>query len=346
MQPTNTPFWNQYLTLRKSTEADVLLVHLGEFYEAFNEDAQCVHETTGATLTSRQINSNKDKAQMCGTPERNLDVLIAQLLQAGYSVAIAEPIGNEPINGLLPREIVATRKPKDKSTLLERQDIQRDIMFFIRDYNKRGVKPTFYVIVENLDLYTEAEIKANVDALVRDYKIGVEDNGYVFDEVAAHMRVIGAGQAYDESAPVVEDIPAEKPDPIFAHTNTSPETHDAEILHTLVKKGVDPSYYALALKKSETFVLSDPDGEDPDETFTFEYTAAPPVSEICRATAYIKAPGTPDTTNPHPALASLYASRTALSVSYLDTFSSPVAQKHVEKALLELQAAIETLGGH
>jgi Zn-finger protein len=64
----------------------LLLFHLGDFYELFDEDAQLAHRVLGLTLTVRE------GASMAGFPCHHLETYLRQLLQAGHRVALCDPV--------------------------------------------------------------------------------------------------------------------------------------------------------------------------------------------------------------------------------------------------------------
>lgn len=65
----------------------VNLMSIGDFYEAFGEDALVAAKVIGLTITRRR----NDNLPMCGFPKVGAEKYIALLLRAGYTVAIKEP---------------------------------------------------------------------------------------------------------------------------------------------------------------------------------------------------------------------------------------------------------------
>ena len=71
--------------------ADVLvLVEMGDFYEAFGEDARALAgEPCNLTLTSR-TDRHGERFPMAGFPAHTLDTYTRQLAAAGFRVAVCE----------------------------------------------------------------------------------------------------------------------------------------------------------------------------------------------------------------------------------------------------------------
>ena len=99
-QATDTgeePFYQTYLTLKKQYPDTILLLRLGDFYEAFDEDARVVAEVCDVVLTSRMVR-DKDQARvaMAGGPHFSVEKYVARLIEAGHKVGLCERVG-EPV---------------------------------------------------------------------------------------------------------------------------------------------------------------------------------------------------------------------------------------------------------
>ena len=71
----------------KSKHPDaIVFMRLGNFYEAFNEDAEIVAEATGLTLHT--IGAREVK--MAGAQSGAIDSYVARLVKKGHRVAMAE----------------------------------------------------------------------------------------------------------------------------------------------------------------------------------------------------------------------------------------------------------------
>lgn len=88
MQAEVTPLVDQYNSLKAQYKDYILLFRLGDFYEAFNDDAKTVSRVLGLTLT-RRFRDEKEMP-MAGVPHHSASTYITRLLNAGLSVAVAE----------------------------------------------------------------------------------------------------------------------------------------------------------------------------------------------------------------------------------------------------------------
>lgn len=95
-----TPMMAQWQACKTEAKDALLFFRLGDFYEAFHEDAKIISKEVSVTLTSRQ------GTPMCGVPFHTAELYIDKLLAKGYKIAVAEQT-EEPKNGkgLVKREI-------------------------------------------------------------------------------------------------------------------------------------------------------------------------------------------------------------------------------------------------
>ena len=106
-----TPMMRQYLEIKRKYRDSILLFRLGDFYEAFFDDAKTVSEVLNIVLTKRQ------SAPMAGIPHHALESYLKKLVDAGYKVAICEQVEDpKTAKGLVKREVVRVVTP---GTLLE-----------------------------------------------------------------------------------------------------------------------------------------------------------------------------------------------------------------------------------
>ncbi|HXF69571.1 MAG TPA: DNA mismatch repair protein MutS [Thermoflexus sp.] len=104
-----TPIRRQYLDLKRQYPDAILFFRLGDFYEAFDEDAEIVARELDLVLTSRPVGKGQ-RVPMAGIPHHAVEPYLARLVERGYRVAIAEQVG-EPVNGLMPRRVVRVVTP-------------------------------------------------------------------------------------------------------------------------------------------------------------------------------------------------------------------------------------------
>lgn len=104
----------QWHTCKKAAKDAVLLFRMGDFYEAFYEDAEVLAEALDLTLTKRQ------ETPMAGIPWHASEAYVDRLVAKGFRVAIAEQTEDPKLaKGLVKREIVRFITP---GTVINLQD--------------------------------------------------------------------------------------------------------------------------------------------------------------------------------------------------------------------------------
>jgi len=101
-----TPMMAQWAECKQQAGDALLLFRLGDFYEAFEEDATTLSKLLDLTLTKRQ------ETPMCGIPWHTSEGYIDRLLAKGFSVAVAEQVSSDQ-NGkaLMERKILRILTP-------------------------------------------------------------------------------------------------------------------------------------------------------------------------------------------------------------------------------------------
>ena len=100
-----TAIWQDYLDAKGENPGSIVLFQLGNFYEAFEEDANQVSEALGLTLTTRRF-GEEHRVPMCGLPAHSLQTYTNMLLDRGFDVAVCSLENGERIT----RNIVSTNK--------------------------------------------------------------------------------------------------------------------------------------------------------------------------------------------------------------------------------------------
>ncbi len=106
----------QWEACKLNAPSALLFFRLGDFYEAFHDDAKCISKELNLTLTSRQ------GVPMCGVPFHAADTYLDKLVAKGHKVAIAEQMEDpRTTKGLVKRAIVRVLSPGTiiQSSLLE-----------------------------------------------------------------------------------------------------------------------------------------------------------------------------------------------------------------------------------
>lgn len=101
-----SPMMLQWQACKQAAGNAILFFRMGDFYEAFHEDAALVAKELELTLTRRQ------EIPMSGVPYHSSEVYIDRLVNKGYRVAIAEQTEDpKKAKGLVKREVVRVVTP-------------------------------------------------------------------------------------------------------------------------------------------------------------------------------------------------------------------------------------------
>uniref|UniRef100_A0A7C4GBH1 DNA mismatch repair protein MutS n=1 Tax=Fervidobacterium thailandense TaxID=1008305 RepID=A0A7C4GBH1_9BACT len=118
-----TPMMKQYMEIKEKYKDAILLFRLGDFYEAFFDDAHTVSKVLNIVLTKRQ------DAPMAGIPYHALDNYLKKLVDAGYKVAICEQMEDpSTAKGIVRREVTRVITP---GTIIEDELLTNDSNFLM-----------------------------------------------------------------------------------------------------------------------------------------------------------------------------------------------------------------------
>lgn len=111
LTPDLTPMMRQYREWKRRYPDYLLLFRLGDFYEAFYEDAAVAARVLDIALTSRQ--KGEGAIPMAGVPHHAVEGYIARLIRAGHKVALCDQVESAPAKGrkLIRREVVRLVTP-------------------------------------------------------------------------------------------------------------------------------------------------------------------------------------------------------------------------------------------
>ena len=85
-----TPVMQQYVDMKAENPDALLMFRLGDFFEAFFEDAKTISAALGLVLTQRGTDGDGENIPMCGIPWHAADNYFGRLVRAGYRVALVE----------------------------------------------------------------------------------------------------------------------------------------------------------------------------------------------------------------------------------------------------------------
>lgn len=120
MTANTTPLRTQYLDIKRRHADAILLFRIGDFYEAFDDDARLLARELDIVLTSKPMGKNI-RVPLAGVPHHSLERHLATLISRGHRVAICEQLTAAPVKGqagrgLIERDVVRIVTP---GTVLE-----------------------------------------------------------------------------------------------------------------------------------------------------------------------------------------------------------------------------------
>ncbi|UVE51675.1 DNA mismatch repair protein MutS [Haloferax larsenii] len=140
----------QFLSLKEETDADLLAMQCGDFYEFFADDA----ETVGRELDLKvsQKSSHGSSYPMAGVPLADLTPYLKALVERGYRVAVADQYETE--SGDLRRKITRVVTP---GTLLETSRADAQFLAAVVQGRNSGLGLAFADVTTGQFLVTEAD---------------------------------------------------------------------------------------------------------------------------------------------------------------------------------------------
>ena len=107
----------QWTACKQKAKEALLLFRLGDFYEAFYEDAKLLSDAVDVTLTKRQ------EVPMSGVPAQAVEGYIEKLVEKGLLVAVAEQIEDpKTTKGIVKRDVVRVVSPGTLLSSLPEKD--------------------------------------------------------------------------------------------------------------------------------------------------------------------------------------------------------------------------------
>ena len=131
-----------YKQVKKQHADAILLCRVGDFYEAFFEDAELISRLLEITLTARSHkNQKKPSPPMAGIPHHALDSYLYKLVKAGHKVAILEqtedPKQARDENRLVKRDVVRIVTP---GTVTDPKVLEHKVNnYLISIYLRKGI---------------------------------------------------------------------------------------------------------------------------------------------------------------------------------------------------------------
>jgi len=116
-----SPMLEQYFGMKARHPEAILLARVGDFYEAYGDDAGAIATALGIALTSKEAGSGQ-RVAMAGFPHFALDGQLAKLVAQQRIVALAEQLEAPVPNKLVRRDVVRIVTP---GTLIEENLLDR-----------------------------------------------------------------------------------------------------------------------------------------------------------------------------------------------------------------------------
>lgn len=162
-----TDAYREYSEIKHEYSGSLVLYQVGDFFEAYGEDAQSVSEALELTLTSRSLGNNQ-KTEMCGFPAHRLETYMNMLLDRGFDVAISSLENGERST----RNIVSSKKEepdaKDKigAPVLEKKSNKRIQTFDMHPEIPMSERHTFDLASHEIEEVGKKErFRRNLDAI-------------------------------------------------------------------------------------------------------------------------------------------------------------------------------------
>jgi len=147
-----SPMMLQWHQIKSSCPTALLLFRLGDFYEAFFDDAQTLSSNCSVTLTKRQ------EVPMAGVPQHMLETYLERLIQKGLMVAVAEQTEDpKATKGIVKRALTRIESPATYVGPLEAKVTRKQFFASITQ-----LKHTYGVAL--VDLSTQSSCVYEVDS--------------------------------------------------------------------------------------------------------------------------------------------------------------------------------------
>ena len=118
-----SPMLEQYFSMKSRYPDAVLLSRVGDFYEAYGDDAATIAAALQIALTSKEAGGGQ-RVAMAGVPHHSLDGYLAKLVAQQRIVALAEQLEIPVPNKLVRRDVVRLVTP---GTLIEEHLLDRTV---------------------------------------------------------------------------------------------------------------------------------------------------------------------------------------------------------------------------
>lgn len=204
-----TPMMKQYREIKANHPESLLLFRCGDFYEAYEEDAEKCAKVLGITLTN-----NKAGNKMAGFPHHALDSYLPKLIRAKYKVAICDQLEDPKLTKQVKRGITETINPQTTQSTNTQNTMETTNIQNAQDYVGKTI-----IVGENIA--TIVIKSANGDTLQGEYKSGNAQAAIIPISVERLFENLKAGTWK-------VDEPHEEPQDVVVPTTTEDEFAEFE----------------------------------------------------------------------------------------------------------------------
>jgi DNA mismatch repair protein MutS len=199
-----SPVMQQYVDMKAENPDALLMFRLGDFYEAFFEDAKTVSETLSLVLTHRGTDGFGVDVPMCGIPWHAADNYFGRLVKSGFKVALVEQM-----------ETPAQAKERGHK-FIERQVIRVLTPGTLTDENLLSPKKSNFLVsifpIENAkfdiagcDISTGEIFVGSTDSIIDDM-IRINPAEIIYPEASAENQIIKNLREIYKTTPVYEKL--------------------------------------------------------------------------------------------------------------------------------------------
>lgn len=157
----------QYYHIKNQYLDAIVMMQVGEFYQAYYNDAMILHRELGTKVIGKSIGEGR-KIPVCGTPIKWGEYKAKELVKLGYKVLLCNQVRDES-EKVVAREVSATFKPKEVFI-----DISEEWSKYLEDYTESILDD---VVVEKVKVTKEVpqEIEADTTSeKLQDMELGYE----------------------------------------------------------------------------------------------------------------------------------------------------------------------------
>ena len=111
-QASLSPMLRQYFDTKAERPEVVLMMRVGDFYEAYGDDAETIARELEITLTGREDKNSGGRIPMAGVPHHAMERYVARLISRGYKVAVCDQVEDpKQAKGLVKRRVTRVLTP-------------------------------------------------------------------------------------------------------------------------------------------------------------------------------------------------------------------------------------------